>query len=355
MKIHGRFLKSKKFWIASVSVLLLVAVIGGMGVINMKKAEAEAATKAKTEADAEAKKKGSAQSVEAFGVVKARKEQGISVDFNARIDKIYVKVGERITEGQPLIDFDVTELRNTIEDKKSALQELKSSLGNGKYDVIKQRTGLEAARQELKAMEEDLVRNRHLLENAAIAQKAYDDLNTEVVNKRAAVENLAVSLEAGERTMTQSEQEKANSIERTERDIQRMEQKYKEANLTNGSQVVSTFKNGVVSDVKSKEGDYVDREIQIMSIVDMDTRIIEADVSEVYIKNIKVGQDVKIYSDADPEKEYKGKVSRIWGVSQNKGGETIVPVEITIDNIDDGLLLNFNVNVNIFTESTKAK
>ena len=51
-------------------------------------------------------------------------------------------------------------------------------------------------------------------------------------------------------------------------------------------------------------------------------------------------------SQAVPDKEYTGKVVRIWGTSIKKGGETIIPIEIALDNMDDELL-NFNVDVKI--------
>ncbi len=347
MKSKLKILKTKKFWIGI--ILLVIVLVVGSGFMAQKAATEQMAAE-QAAAEAEAETVDVRESVEAFGIVKAVKEQGVSVDFNARIDKLYVQAGERIEAGQPLIDFDVTELQNGIADKKLLLSEYKSRLGSGKHSILKQKNDLSVAREELKLLEDNVNKNKVLRDNDIISQKDYDDLTSSLTSKRAYVSNMSLTIQSEQQSTSRSEQETLNSIERTKRDIERMEKKYEEANLQNGNQVVSTIKNGVISVVNRKEGDYVDRDIQILSIVDLDTRIIEADISEVFIKNIKVGQEVDITSDADPEKQYKGKVARIWGVSENRGGETIVPIEISIDNIDDDLLLNFNVNVNIFTD-----
>ena len=77
------------------------------------------------------------------------------------------------------------------------------------------------------------------------------------------------------------------------------------------------------------------------------TLIIEADVSEEFIKDVKIGDNAAIISLADPSKEYKGKSTTISNMAVKKNGETIVPVEISIDNNDGFLLPNFNVDVEI--------
>ncbi len=130
-------------------------------------------------------------------------------------------------------------------------------------------------------------------------------------------------------------------------ELQRLEDKYKKANFVNGNQIVSTIENGVVSEVGSKEGSYVDREVSVLTIVDLDSRIVRADIAEEFIGRIYEGQPAVVTSQAVPDKQYTGKVVRIWGTSIKKGGETIVPIEIALDDMDDKLFLNFNVDVKI--------
>ena len=82
--------------------------------------------------------------------------------------------------------------------------------------------------------------------------------------------------------------------------------------------------------------------------MDLDTLIIEANVSEEFIKDIKIGSKVDIILLADSSKEYKGTVSKISNMAIKENGETVVPIEISVDNKDNFLRPNFNVDVKIY-------
>ena len=75
----------------------------------------------------------SVETVKAYGVVDFTEEQSISVDFNARLDKIPVKEGEQISKGDPLVDFDISELNSNIESKRMTIEETKQKLERVDY------------------------------------------------------------------------------------------------------------------------------------------------------------------------------------------------------------------------------
>jgi multidrug resistance efflux pump len=84
-----------------------------------------------------------------------------------------------------------------------------------------------------------------------------------------------------------------------------------------------------------------------MSILDLDTLIVQANVAEDFIKDVKAGSKAIINPLANLDKEYEGTVSRISNMALNENGETVVPVEITITEVDDFLMPNFNTNIKI--------
>lgn len=81
--------------------------------------------------------------------------------------------------------------------------------------------------------------------------------------------------------------------------------------------------------------------------MNLDTLIVEAEVSEEFIKDVQIGAEAKILPLADSTKEYKGKVLKIADMGIEKNGETVVLVEISIENKDTFLRPNFNVDVEI--------
>ena len=62
---------------------------------------------------------------------------------------------------------------------------------------------------------------------------------------------------------------------------------------------------------------------------------------------MRLGAPVTIISLANPARESHGTVREIAGMAVNRSGETIVPVQISIDHDQGFLLPNFNVDVAI--------
>ncbi len=96
-----------------------------------------------------------------------------------------------------------------------------------------------------------------------------------------------------------------------------------------------------------KEGDIINPEVKLLSIIGLDNIIVKADIPEEFIKDVNMGSKAIIVPLADKTKKYKGSIIKIDSRAIYKNGETIVPVEISIDNMDDFLLPNFNVDVTI--------
>lgn len=287
------------------------------------------------------------ESVDAFGVVSAKKDVAISVDFNARVDKIHVQAGEKVTQGTPLVDFDISELNNELNSKKRDLALYQEKLGQKNFDATKLSYDLEVAKEELQTLERQFKGKEALYDSGALSKDEFDIAKDALIAKRNSVKNMSLNLTTTSSNVVNENTEMSNMVAKLLEDIKRLEEKYEAANFVNGNQIASTLKNGVVSEVKGKEGSYVDREITVMTLVDLDSRIVTADIAEEFISKIKVGQEAEIISQANPDKTYHGKISRVWGISVKKGGETIVPIEIELTDIDDALYLNFNVDVKI--------
>ena len=82
----------------------------------------------------------------------------------------------------------------------------------------------------------------------------------------------------------------------------------------------------------------------------LNSLLVESNVPEEFIKDVKIGSMVTIIPQADKSKEYSGKVTYISNNAEDKNGETTVLVEISIDNNDGFLMPNFNVNLEIKIE-----
>lgn len=287
------------------------------------------------------------ETVKAYGVVDFTEEQSISVDFNARLDKIHVKEGEQISKGDALVDFDISELNNNIESKKMAVDETKQKLARVDYRREQLKIDLENKKAVLADLNNQLENNIILHENGAVSKTEISALKDKIASKGRQIEQLKLNIKNTENQVNEDYKVLNNQVNRLNDELSILEEKYSKANFENENQIVSTIKNGVVTAVQGKEGSYVNREHNIMTIVDLDSRVVRADIAEEFISRVGVGQKAIVTSQAVPGHEYTGEIIRIWGTSIKKGGETIVPIEIKLNNLDDRLFLNFNVDVTI--------
>lgn len=290
------------------------------------------------------------ETIQAYGVVDFKEEQSISVDFNARIDKIHVKEGEQISLGEPLVDFDISELKNTIDSKCMAIDETKYKLERNDYRAEQLNIGLQNEKDSLFDLENQLQKIKILFDKGAASQDEIDQIEDKIRQKERQIEQLFLNIKDTQNQVQEDHKILSNQLIQFEDELRNLEEKYTKANFKNENQIVSDIENGVVTAVHGKEGSFVNREHNIMTIVDLDSRVVQADIAEEFISRIKVGQNAIVTSQAVPGYEYTGEIIRIWGTSIKKGGETIVPIEIELENIDDRLFLNFNVDVTIELE-----
>ncbi|MFZ3387249.1 MAG: efflux RND transporter periplasmic adaptor subunit, partial [Candidatus Hydromicrobium sp.] len=119
----------------------------------------------------------------------------------------------------------------------------------------------------------------------------------------------------------------AKNIEQAETQLNLSEINLELAKLDMGSSVIHAPYNGIVLSSVYKEGQYASPGINAISIISSDF-IIKANVNEIDVVNLQVGQDVDIRLDAYYENEFSGKIIKISPISSNIGG--VVSFELTV-------------------------
>lgn len=123
-------------------------------------------------------------------------------------------------------------------------------------------------------------------------------------------------------------------------------------NLANGT--LRAPKDGIVAFISEglAPGFFATPATAEIIIVDPETIIFEADVSEVSISNVYIDQNVELTLDAYPDEDYKGKVVSIGvtAVTTSTGG-TAYPVQVSLDgNIGDKFKLGMNGDAEFIKE-----
>lgn len=307
------------------------------------------------------------QTVQAFGTVKTKQNKGIMVDLPASIEKIHVQEGQRVKKGDVLITLSLKEIKEQIKEKEDSLeiaelelQKLIEDIGDrnkenidNEPEVIQAVNNLGKIQIEYENQEKDLKNKEVLLKEGAISQKEYDDSRVVLEQKQKEMENSKVYLEdlKDKRRISNNKnlldiKIKKQNIASMESQLQTLKDKIAESGIK-GNEIICDIPNGVIEKINNAAGDRLNSEKQIMSILDLDTLIVQANVAEDFIKDIKLGSKAIINPLANPDKEYEGSISRISNMAVQENGETVVPVEITLINVDDSLLPNFNINIKI--------
>lgn len=203
-----------------------------------------------------------------------------------RIEKVYVRLGDRVRAGQPLLEYDNIELGELI----------------GEYLVAV--AALEKATAEAEVTKRSLERAQNLVELGAIARAEYERRTAEYKNALASINSQKAEIARVEEKLhrfglTDADLEKLNTPTHT--------QYHREASHS----VLRAPFAGVVTKYDVAEGEVVDTERELFTIADLSTVWVQADVYEKDIASIRRGQEVGISVDAYPGETFTGRITYV--------------------------------------------
>lgn len=286
-----------------------------------------------------------AEGVEAFGTVKIRTVKDVIVDFPAKVEKVYVKEGQRVGMGDPLVALNIADYEAEIRSKLYDLNMVRQELQKDQKDLEQLKNDLKDAESNLEQAKNELTARQDLYDEGAISRFDLENYKQNFRSKQKAVSDiqLAINNKTQGIASSQMQQEK---IALLESELARMRAKLAQHSVQ-GDLIVSDLKNGVVFDIGYAAGDAVSSLKKVLSIMDLDTLYVEAEVAEEFVKDVRIGAEAIVVPVADSDRKYRGRVVKIANIAIKKEGETIVLVEIALDSPDEFMRPNFNVDINI--------
>ncbi len=260
--------------------------------------------------------------VTASGTIQAKRTVNISADTIGRITKLAVEEGDRVKEGQFLMQIDPRNQQAAYDRNTAALSEAQSSLEQQRDSVVSSREALSLARETLR-------RQRELWAQQLTTRESLDQADNAVKMKEADLRNAEQALTTYEHRITQAK-----------------------AGLTSAKVDLSKVRiesplDGIVTRRNVEEGEMVvvgtmnTVGSQLLTIADMTVIDAEVEVDETDIPSVKLGQTAKITIDAMPGKSFTGKVTEIGnspiqasstaGTSTTGQQATNFKVKVTVD------------------------
>jgi len=281
-------------------------------------------------------------SVEAMGVVRAAREAHLSLKMGGTVQRIFVQVGDEVEEGEVLLTLDTRELERRV-------REAELSLEVQKLQLAKARAGPSDAEIEIAKAN---------LRRATVAREAaqadYDEIADE---EDAATSPEAVALERAKADYERARAEFERAVEgATPEEIELLEKQVALAEVAleeakarlAEAQIIAPFA-GTVTAIEVREGENVGALVPLITLSDLTTLEIVAQIDEIDVAEVAVGQKVQIRLDAFPGEELAGTITRVAPAATTERGSTIYQAVVRFERTDLPLRLGMGANLRITT------
>jgi ABC exporter DevB family membrane fusion protein len=251
--------------------------------------------------------------IAAGGLVEPVNEERVIIpQISGRLDKVYIDEGDSISAGQLIAEIENSELRAgvaaaqaQVELRQAELDRLRN--GARPEEIAEASAALAASEAANRVAMATFKRNQSLLERSQISQARFDEVRGEADSARAGRDRAAASLallRAGTRKEDLRAGEARLAAALAERDRARA--------LFEKSQIRSPI-DGIVLKRDLREGETVVAlsPLPLARVGDTRQLHVRADIDELDINRVRVGQVAEIRSEAFPGQHFAGKVIHV--------------------------------------------
>ena len=235
--------------------------------------------------------------VSSVGSLFAFDEVAVSSEIEGRVDRVFVDLGDRVREGQALVQVSPVELGLARDQQQASLQATRAKLGmlEGAADVPDPTRTAEAQRAaaDLSDADSKYRRARSLFDDGLIPKGTLDEAEAKFHSARAAYD---IALQTIENLRAELRQRKAT---------------YALAEKKLGDSVIRAPFPGQVKERAVVVGQYLRVQTPVMVIVRVDPLRVRLKVPERVAGWISIGQQVNVEVEAFPGKTFSGTVARM--------------------------------------------
>lgn len=235
--------------------------------------------------------------VEVVGTLMGNQEVTLSSDVNGRVVAIHADLGDRVSEGQVLVEIDPTEFQLAVERQAAALAEVLAQLGvseeGGPLPALTETSIVRRAAAEATEAQANYERAKSLRAEGVFSEQAYD------------------SAEARFRT-SQANYTAAGELARNL--VARVENLRAQLRLARKSLADTQLRAPFRSTVRERlveVGQYVREQTPILALASTNPLKLRASVPESFFPYVQPGTSVQITVEAYPGERFSGRVARV--------------------------------------------
>jgi HlyD family secretion protein len=347
--------KKRIFTISFLSIIGLLLILGGywvFGALFSVDKTIPPEKLAKVESGSVAK------SVVATGKVEPLSKVEIKSKSSGLIKFLYVNVGDRVREGQLLVELDKEILEAQLKEAKAVLNSAESSLkemeSQGKtLNANLRKAQLEAENRDYEFSVAEFKRQRELFQQGLISKSDFDSYEQKMRSAEVGKKALGAAVGVKEAEIEQN----GRSIEKARSAVVQAQAQFERAEENLRYASIRSPISGVVLSREVEVGDAVSSILQlgsnatlIMTLGDVKELYIKGKVDETDIGLVKLDQPVRVTVDAYKNRSFQGKVFRIAPMGVEKDNVTRFEVRVSILNDLDLLKVSMSANAEIILE-----
>ncbi|MBN1766583.1 MAG: efflux RND transporter periplasmic adaptor subunit [Sedimentisphaerales bacterium] len=291
--------------------------------------------------------------INAPGEIEPKKKVEISAKVAARIIELPYKEGQRVTKGDPnanppispsvLVRLDSSDLEAAMLSTRARRSAQAAQIEVSKVEINSRKASVEGVKASLDQAWRKLRREQQLLESNDISQSTLDETQSRVEELQAQYDSSVSSLKAAQLGLNVL----AHNLEAADAEISRARENLKYTTITSPI-------DGIITQLNAEEGEIVmtgtmnNPGTVIMVVADLSRMLLVAQVDEIDIPRVKVGQPAKVHIQAWPDEIFEGVVDKVaLAQTINRMGSKYYEVEVLLDNTEKRVLTGFSADVDI--------
>lgn len=260
--------------------------------------------------------------------------------------------GKEVEKGDTVIVFDPSEIKKAIINAQQQLE-----IANAEFEKLKA-----TQQSEIEDLEADLEISRISQEISKINfdQAVYEsevkkkEINLQLETANIALERAKEQIENKKKIQREEIYQKTLNIKQLTATLDEATRSVNSLFVISPSSGIAILKDNWMTNQKWQVGDQPYSGSTLIELPDMDAMMAEVKINEVDIAKVSPGLSVEIKPDAFSDSTFKGKVTSVANLAQNKDSKSkikIFPVQIVIDGKSKNLLPGLTVSCKIIIKT----
>lgn len=305
---------SKKHWVILVPALLLIVMVV-IWAIERRGVQVETATVSQVYPTQ------TFTLLNASGYVVAQRKAAVAAKITGRLEWIGVQEGSRVRAGQIIARLENSDTSAVVNQGVAGVQNAKANL--------------DQARAEMDDALQSYRRQKELVKQGIVSEAEFDTAESRFKRSRAAVASAEAAVRVAQSTLQGAKISYDYSLIRAPFDA-----------------VVLT-KNADVGDIITPLGAAANAKAAVVTIADLSSLQVEADVSESNLDKVKKGQPCEITLDALPQARFRGMLQTIVPTADRSKASVLVKVRFI--ELDPRILPEMSAKVAILSRPATAQ